>query len=833
MIQMSVTAAGLAAIAGNDPLTFTRFLAGSGADEDGAAVQQPTQEVPIAHTTTYVAGQTYPINGQNTQVDYNSTKFVGVLDTSLAQSAYQWNELALLARVGSDDQETTIAYGTATYGSYPVDPSDQNTFVINFELIYSDSPQVTVETTQTGVTWADHLQHTDALVSGATVHGLRYTDGTLYINGAPMPAAQAGEVLAITGVDSIVSAWPEPNLAWLDKLVLNRVDQSLKRLVKSEILHEGQFIYPTNGSWSIGDGTEAGTLLVVSDEVSPSVGEIALSDAQLHFLAWQDVDTIERRLRTLEETTIDDALTVEQPDSTVYNGEWVYRMTGSGTEASPYRIYTPYDFNLIRNDTNAVYVLANNLDFSDIIGMDFRVEGGVLVRGGADETAPLYRNGNGFEEINTFSGVLDGNGKIVRGLTCCGDVRGFIRLLDNARVQNLTLKDGFIVCTNDWWDENCTGSIAGYTAGSVYIWNCNNFNTVMSTCTRADKERHVGGLIGCADMINNPCHISIKNCANHGKLYNFSTHATGSVCGIVGNVRNNYNTDVSCTINSCYNSSSLDCKNVAGIAAKWSGQYLAELNCGISNCYNSGILQGETCWSITNSQIASGGGDDVHITDCWARDDYGTSVSQVHIIDPDDMRVEAFLEQINANLTDTAYVADDTNANSGFPILVHERTLVTGIPGSLPVALLDAAKTKILGSGMTFDALRDYASKPEIRRLKALLSDCATQSDLSTLEGSVAATYATQSALQIVQQSMPLLLQTTLAVGDWVQDSGLIYQDISQAGVTSSSTVLLVPQSADHFTVGLSAGMPSADSIRILASSLPAADISVGIVVAG
>lgn len=830
MIQMSVTAAGLAAIAGNAPLHFTRFLAGSGTDEDGSAVQQPTQEVAIAHTTTYVAGQTYPINGQNVQVDYNSTKFVGVLDTSLAQAAYQWSELALLARVGSDEQESTIAYGIATYGSYPVDPSDQNTYVINFELIYSTSPQITVETTQTGVTWTDYLQHTDALVSSSTVHGLRYTDGTLYINGAPMPAAQVSEVLSITGVDSIVSAWPDPNLAWLDKLVLNRVSQNLKRLTKSEVLHEGQFIYPTNGSWAVGDGTETGSLLVVSDEVSPSVGEITLSDAQVHFLAWQDVETLDQRLRRLEESTLDDAVTVQQPDATIYNTEWVYRMTGSGTEASPYMVYTPYDFNWIRNNPGAVYMLANNLDFSDIIGMDFRIEGGVLVRGDVDETAPLYRNGNGFEEINTFSGVLDGNGKIVRGLTCCGDVRGFIRMLENARVQNLTLKDGFIVCTNDWWDENCTGSIAGYTAGSVYVWNCSNFNTVMSTCTRADKERHVGGLIGSAEMLENGYHVNIKNCANHGALYNYSTHSTGSVCGIVGNVRNSYGTDVSCTINSCYNASGLDCKNAVGIAAKWTGQYLTELNCGISNCYNSGILQGETCWSITNDQIASSGSDDVHITDCWARDDYGTSVPQVHTIDPDDMQLETFLEQINNGLVDTAFVADDTNSNGGFPVLTYERSLITGIPGALPVALLDATKAKVLGSGLSFDSLRDYVTKPELRRIKGRIDDCATKSELSTLDGSIASTYATQSALQTVQQGMPILLQATLAVGDWVQDGGLIYQDISQAGVTSSSTVLLVPQTADHFTAGLSVGMPSADTIRILAASLPVADISVGIV---
>ena len=824
MIQMQTTQAGLAAITSNQTINFTRFVAGSGQDINNTQIQIPEQEVSIARATTYLAGQTYTINGVEQVVDYNSVKLVGILDTSLASSAYQWSELALMARIGSDATETTIAYGKSVQGAYTVTPSALNTYIINFELIFSDAPQVTVDTTQTGVTWTDFLQHENANITTG-IHGLRYADGTLYVNDQPMSMAQTAELLAITGVDSILSAWPAPNLAWIGKVVLNRISMDLKRLCKREDLHTGQFIFQNNSIWTIGNGTEENSLLVVSDDVTPSAGEITLSDAQGYFLEWRDVETLDQRLRNLEEATVEGALSFAHSDTNVYNSEWVSRMTGSGTEVSPYMIYTPYDFNQIRNNTSAVYVLANNLDMSAAIGLNFSMENGGLVRGDVDETAPLYNNGNGFINIPIFSGTLDGNGKTIKGLTCCGDVSGIIEHLQGGKIQNLTLKDGFLVCTDSQTADRDIGGFVGFTEGGVYITNCVNYNTIISTCTNSEKRRSVAGIVGYADGRAWSNNVYIKCCCNHGALHNSSPNIRSSTCGIAG-TSENQNPDNWVSIESCYNTSNLQGVNAVGITSFWYG--LSYLNFKISNCYNSGALQGtNSSWSIVNSEIANGC---EYITDCWARVDYGTHVSQVHTIDFDDMQGADFLDSINANLVNTAYVADDTNANGGLPMLNFEHDAVAGIP-NLPVALIDIGKGKVYSSKFYYNDLSDCAKKPELRRLKEQLTTLATKSELGDLEDSLSA-LATKQELTATQQLIPTILHATLTTAGWGEDGGLIYQDIQHAGVTSSSTVMLVPQSADCFTYGLTVGTLSEGSIRITASSLPADSISIGLLIA-
>ena len=98
MIGMNVTQAGLAAVTRNQGLTFTRFVAGSGIDAEGQVIQTAEQSIGIAHQVTYVAGQTYTINGVETEVSYNSVKLVGILESALAEANYTWKELALMAR---------------------------------------------------------------------------------------------------------------------------------------------------------------------------------------------------------------------------------------------------------------------------------------------------------------------------------------------------------------------------------------------------------------------------------------------------------------------------------------------------------------------------------------------------------------------------------------------------------------------------------------------------------------------------------------------------------------------------------------------------------------
>lgn len=831
MIQMQATQAGLAAIAANRNINFTRFVAGSGADEGAAQIQEAKQEISIAHSVLYLAGQTYTINGQPTQMEYNSIKLVGVLDTSLASETYQWSELALMAQVG--DAEITMAYGAIQGAAYTVSPATLNTYVINFELIFSDNPNLTVETTQTGVTWADFLQHENANINSG-VHGLRYQNGTLYINEQPMPVAQASELLSITGIDSIVSAWPEPNAAWLDKIVLNRVSHDLKRLVKSENLHEGQFIYSDDTVWKMGNGTESGALLVVSDEVVPSSGEINLSEAQEHFLAWQEVESLDQRLRNLEDSTLDGALSFASSDNNIYNDEWIPRMTGSGTEISPYIIRTPYDFNQIRNDPSAVYVLANNLDMRSAIGLNFNTENGILVRGDIDDTAPLYNDGNGFAKIPVFSGTLDGNGKVIRGLTCCGSVSGFIGCLQGGTIQNLILKDGCLVCTDDQSDNLDIGGFVGYTSGGVYITNCVNYNTIISTCTNTTKRRSVAGIVGYADGRAWDNNVFLRFCANHGRLYNYSRHQFSSACGIAA-TSENQNEGNRVTIANCYNTSNLESVNVAGITCFW-----YSLDCHnfyITNCYNSGVLQGaNSAWSITNNIIADGC---EHITNCWAREDYGTHVSQVHTIDIDDMRQDNFLEAINTELVDTAYVADDVGANNGLPLFTFERNSAIGVPGDLPVALLDVGRGRVYSSQFSYNKFNDCASKMDLRRLKNSLASLASKNELSTLGDSVSVlasnlqSLASKQELNVVKSSVPVVMSVVLGVSDWTQDNGLYVQSVQRENIHSGSIIMIIPQSADCFTYGLAVGAVSDGNVRFTASSLPADSVPIGLLITG
>lgn len=828
MIQLQTTQAGLAAIASNQVLHFTRFVAGSGQDEQNAAIQTPEQEISIARTATYIAGQTYTVNGAEQVVDYNSIKLVGVLDTSLASEPYQWSELALMARVGSDDQETTIAYGKAVQGSYAVTPSVLNTYVINFELIFSDAPEITVETTQTGVTWADFLQHENAAVT-AGIHGLRYADGTLYINNQPMSVAQTGELLAIAGIDSIVSVWPEPNLAWLGKIALNRVGMNLKRLVKSENLHEGQFIYLDGDAWALGNGTEEDSLLIVADDVTPSSGEITLSEAQAHFLAWQPVGSLSERLQALEDATLQNgALSFGSLDNAEYNSEWVSRMTGGGTEASPFLIYTPYDFNQIRSHTAAVYRLMNNLDFTAIIGLAFSVEGGILTRGEADTAAPLYNSGAGFAPFSSFSGVLDGNGKVVKGLTACGDsVQGMINTLNGGKIQSLTLKDGYIVNTKNTATAVYEGSFVGQTAGTAYILNCVNLNTVLTTATNSSTRVHLGGILGYADCEGAGYNLVMRGCANHGRLYNDNLNSGGSLCGLIGNENLN-STSSQLIVSNCYNTADLTGVNVAGLMYRFASVNSSNNKYHITGCYNAGALTGSaSCDSLIPASVAS---ISESFDDCYARSGYANLNTAVGL-PLDEMQTADFADLLNGDSDEAVYIADDINGNNGLPMLSFEYNSGAGIPGDLPLALLDASSGKIYSSKFSYNMFRDYG-RPAIREIKEQIAELATKNELSELEGELD-TLATKQETTTIQSLIPALMNVTLEAANWEEANGLISQTLQRVGVTSNTTVMLIPKSADSFTYSLTPSILSEDTIKITASSLPASDINIGLLVAG
>ena len=70
--------------------------------------------------------------------------------------------------------------------------------------------------------------------------------------------------------------------------------------------------------------------------------------------------------------------------------------SGNGDEDSPYLITSATELNEIRNNLEAHYKLMNNIDLTDWITENSSIEG--------------------WEPINEFKGVLDGNGFVISGL---------------------------------------------------------------------------------------------------------------------------------------------------------------------------------------------------------------------------------------------------------------------------------------------------------------------------------------------------------------------------------------------------------------------------------
>ena len=522
--------------------------------------------------------------------------------------------------------------------------------------------------------------------------------------------------------------------------MLNRADSKLYRLKQTAELEVGYFIYQSENNWSIGDENE-------------------------------------------------------------HNSEWVSRMTGSGTEASPYLIRTPYDFNQIRENTSAVYRLVNNLDFSAAIGIPMSIEGGVLVRGDVNESAPLYNEGAGFTPISTFSGTLDGNGKTIKGLTTCGsgEYFGMIGTLSGGKIQSLTLKEGYIVSSNSSSLKAYVGAFAGRTLETAYIINCVNYNTVTTTSTNVSGSVLIGGIVGLANAWNGGQNAIIRNCANHGNLVNANIAADSTICGIAGCSRDGSDS-TKIVIANCYNTANLNGVNVAGITRNAETGYLDCHDYEISNCYNAGVLVGSSeCCGIANHNIVDRS---ETITNCWARSDYGEALGCT-AISLDEMKSDDFAQTLNGSLTDPIYVKDAINANNGLPMFSFELNKAEAIPGDLPLALLDVSKSRLYSSKFSYNQLAQSATK---------------------------------QALKAVKDSIPALsiVSCNLAQEGWTQNTeaeGSPYeQTIESADVKADSKLLAVPKSADVFTHSITA-TPAAGQLKFTATTQPTAAISLDVLV--
>ena len=299
MIQLNLTSDGLAAKTRNNNLIFTKFVTGSGADDNGESIQSQKQLVDISYSQVYNAGSTYTLNGSSYVEQINHVKICGTLSFSEALEDYTLTEIALMAKEGSEGTEFVFAYGANSQNSINVLSGDNTTYSLILDIIFDTTPNVTVITSGIGVTYSDLIAHINTNVSNG-VHGLSYTNDDLKINGVSLDICKNDIFQKTTGITTY-DTLPTPSLADEGRIVYNKQNSFSYKCVKSVEISVGDYIYEDNGSWSVGDGTENGALEVIADNSTPSSDEITLSNAQSHFMEWVITNNITKRLFSAEQ----------------------------------------------------------------------------------------------------------------------------------------------------------------------------------------------------------------------------------------------------------------------------------------------------------------------------------------------------------------------------------------------------------------------------------------------------------------------------------------------------------------------------------------------------
>lgn len=299
MIQLNLTSEGLAAKTRNNNLIFTKFVTGSGADDNGESIQSQKQLVDISYSQVYNAGSTYTLNGSSYVEQINHVKICGTLSFSEALEDYTLTEIALMAKEGSEGTEFVFAYGANAQNGITILSGDNTTYSLILDIIFDTTPNVTVITSGIGVTYSDLIAHINTNVSNG-IHGLSYTNDDLKINGVSLDICKNDIFQKTTGITTY-DTLPTPSLADEGRIIYNKQNSFSYKCVKSVEISIGDYIYEDNGSWSVGDGTENGALEVIADNSTPSSDEITLSNAQSHFMEWVITNNITKRLFLAEQ----------------------------------------------------------------------------------------------------------------------------------------------------------------------------------------------------------------------------------------------------------------------------------------------------------------------------------------------------------------------------------------------------------------------------------------------------------------------------------------------------------------------------------------------------
>ncbi len=207
-------------------------------------------------------------------------------------------------------------------------------------------------------------------------------------------------------------------------------------------------------------------------------------------------------------------------------------------------IYDIADLYAIRNDLSGSYILMNDIDMTADTS-----EGGD------------YDCGTGWDSIEQFSGVLDGNGHRIIGMHIFGNL----------------IPDSF--------DEIQTGlfvSLYNATIENIGLVDC----SIDVTLNNEDIHIDIGGITGnCDDSI-------IRNCYSEGKIRVKGQGGLINVGGLVGND----STYSSNQIENCYNACDIDCSETKireGNTGHLGGIYgCNQTIVNVSQSYNIGNISG-------------------------------------------------------------------------------------------------------------------------------------------------------------------------------------------------------------------------------------------------
>ncbi|WP_436923053.1 CARDB domain-containing protein [Halosimplex amylolyticum] len=190
-------------------------------------------------------------------------------------------------------------------------------------------------------------------------------------------------------------------------------------------------------------------------------------------------------------------------------------VTGSGTQDDPYRLTNATELQAMRDDPDAHYVLANDVD--------------------ASATANWNR-GEGFEPVGSdspFTGTFDGRNHTITGLTVdrpTADDVGLFGAVDGATIEHVSLAGVDVRAGGD------AGALVGIALGSSGIHDASASGTV----TGGDQTGGLVGILEASSLSDAHANVEVDGKSNTGGLVGLSSGSTVDASSASGNVAGTY-----------------------------------------------------------------------------------------------------------------------------------------------------------------------------------------------------------------------------------------------------------------------------------------------------